>query len=132
MITQLEQWFLDSETMPLPEKVQLLHTLKGFRAQASDVINKLERLISEELPTRECEIAGFRVERRNKAKRAWDNHALLHAIAKDCTPTELPERLLELAAISYWRVGGLQALGLDADDFSDKGKFQPSIHLEAI
>lgn len=43
------------------------------------------------------------------------------------TPTEMVQKLLDYAAVSYWRVGKLGELGINPDNYCEQGEYKTSI-----
>jgi hypothetical protein len=51
-------------------------------------------------------------------RNAWDHEALTRKVAAAIhQPVEVVERILQIAHVDYWRLGELQALDIDPDEY---------------
>lgn len=86
--------------------------------------------------------SGATVEKKGAADRKkWDHEKLAATVAERLsemsvdmdtgervmTPTQMVQKLLEYAAVSYWRVGKLGELGINPDNYCEQGEYKTSI-----
>lgn len=86
--------------------------------------------------------SGATVEKKGAADRKkWMHSELASAVAerlvemsvdmdtgeRTMTPTQMIQKLLDYAAVSYWRVGKLGELGINPDSYCEQGEYKTSI-----
>lgn len=118
---------------------QLLHAMLGLRAIKADLdtlLREVENDVTRLLPEKKMAIDNVgQVERRTSITRKWESESLLTSILKetltDKETGELSPQILArvdavlkaalpLTASLGWRVTGLQAIGIDPDEYCDK------------
>lgn len=86
--------------------------------------------------------SGVTIEKKSGADRKkWEHGKLASAVAerlsdmsidmdtgeRTMTATQMVEKLLDYAAVSYWRVGKLGELGINPDSYCEQGDYKTSI-----
>ena len=118
---------------------QLLYAMQGLRSIKADLdtlLREVENDVARLLPEKKMVIDDIgQIERKTSISRKWESENLLTSILKetltDKETGELSPQLLArvdsvlkaalpLTASLGWRVTGLQALGIDPDDYCDK------------
>lgn len=118
---------------------QLLYAMQGLRAIKADLdtlLREVENDVARLLPEKKMAIDDIgQVERKTTINRKWESGNLLVALLKatlvdpetgELSPQTLArveavlKEALPLTASLGWRVTGLQALGINPDDYCDK------------
>ena len=87
-------------------------------------------------------MSGATIEKKTGADRKkWEHSKLASAVAerlsdmsvdmdtgeRTMSPTQMVEKLLDYAAVSYWRVGKLGEIGINPDSYCEQGDYKTSI-----
>lgn len=128
------------------EACEILVRLSELKAATSVIYDTMAKTVvdmfKEEdvvpLPT------GHAIERRwSKSRKGW-RHKELAPIIVDrvermavnmdtgeimLTPRQMMERMFDFVQPSYWRVGALQEIGINADDYCEAGESTPSLSI---
>ena len=127
---------------------QLLFAMQGLKAIKGDLdtlLREVENDIARLLPEKKMVIENIgQVERKTTISRKWESGELLTALLKatlvDPDTGELSQQVLArveavlkealpLTASLGWRVTGLQALGVDPDEYCDKTFGRQTINI---
>lgn len=127
---------------------QLLYAMMGLKAIKGDLdtlLREVENDIARLLPEKKMVIENIgQVERKTTITRKWESGELLTALLKatlvDPDTGELSQQVLArveavlkealpLTASLGWRVTGLQALGVDPDEYCDKTFGRQTINI---
>lgn len=127
---------------------QLLYAMQGLKAIKGDLdtlLREVENDIARLLPEKKMVIDNIgQVERKTSIARKWESEELLNDILntalvdKDTGEVniqlvsrarEILKAALPLTASLGWRVTGLQSLGLDPDEYSDKTYGRQTIQI---
>jgi hypothetical protein len=107
-----------------------------------DMVNKVTEMLQEETIVNLGD--GYIVEKKwSKARKGWQHKDLASVVASRIeqmsidldtgevmlTPRQMAEKMLEFMQPSYWRVGPLESIGLNADDYCEAGDSTPSIRI---
>lgn len=113
-----------------------VHAVKGF---VGELFNEVQALVSERVGFlgEPVQVDGASVEiKAGEARKTWDHGGLAAEVSRRLvdsnvdletgevllSPRELVERAFRFAGVSYWRVGELKKLNIDADDFCEVGE----------
>jgi hypothetical protein len=118
---------------------QLLYAMQGLRAIKADLdtlLREVENDVARLLPEKKMAIDNIgQVERRTSITRKWESESLLTSILKETltdkeTGELSPQVLARVDAVLKaalpltgslgWRITGLQAIGIDPDEYCDK------------
>ena len=121
--------------------------LNSFKGQLSLIVKQMESLLIERMSDVEAvpvSSGDMLVKEWSKNRKAWQHKDLAKAVAdriqslaidmdtgeKTMSTGEMIEALLEYVQPSYWRVGALQKIGLNADSYCESGDSEPKIKIE--
>jgi hypothetical protein len=131
----------ESEMVMLGDAVIGMHNLKSDMSLVYDnacklMVEKMGDIPEINLP------GGHKVEKKSGADRkAWDHAGLARNVASRIndmaidmdtgeialTPQDMMMKMLEFAAVSYWRVKELSKIGISADDFCEVSEGKTNI-----
>lgn len=122
-------------------------TMASLKAQLGVVMQSLESSLIERMTDKEAvslESGAVLVKDWSKSRKSWQHKDLVSAVAdriqqmaidmdtgeRTMTTGQMIEALLEYVQPSYWRVGALSSIGLNADAFCEASDPQPKIRIE--
>lgn len=132
---------------PLADISETYFQLNSFKGQLSLIVKQMESLLIERMADVEAvsvSSGDMLVKEWGKNRKAWQHKELAKVVAdriqslaidmdtgeKTMTTGEMIEALLEYVQPSYWRVGALQKIGLNADSYCESGDSEPKIKIE--
>lgn len=121
--------------------------LDSFKGQLSIIIKSLESILIEKMADKEAislDSGAILVKEWSKSRKAWQHKDLASAVAerietmaidmdtgeRTMTTSEMIQAILDYVQPSYWRVGALSNIGLNADSFCEASDPQPKIRIE--
>ena len=121
--------------------------LDSFKGQLSIIIKSLESILIEKMVDKEAislDSGAMLVKEWSKSRKAWQHKDLASAVAerietmaidmdtgeRTMTTSEMIQAILDYVQPSYWRVGALSNIGLNADAFCEASDPQPKIRIE--
>lgn len=122
----------------------LLQTLRELRQMVASVESFTETDLVHRLPYGKSRVPGFIVEvRGGKDRKTWEDDKLAFAVTRDLTidadgvvdedgrqtVNAVISRILNCAAISYWRTQQLRPLGIDPDEFCEAVKGRKTVAI---
>jgi hypothetical protein len=127
----------------IEDTAQTVLALDAAKREISEMFDQAKTALIEQMgEAPEYVLDGFVFEKRNGAPRkTWDHHTLGEIVAQriidlstDMDTGELTRRpidiaidMLNFAAPSYWRVGELNKIGVNADNYCEVGEPKTSI-----
>lgn len=139
---------LSSESSwPVADIAETYFQLNSFKGQLSLIVKQMETFLIERMTDAEAmsvSSGDMLVKEWSKNRKAWQHKELAKAVAdriqslaidmdtgeKTMSTGEMIEALLEYVQPSYWRVGALQKIGLNADSYCESGDSEPKIKIE--
>ena len=132
---------------PLEDISETFFQVNSFKGQLGIIVKQMESLLiarMTEVEAMPVSSGDMLVKEWSKNRKAWQHKELAKAVAdriqslaidmdtgeKTMSTGEMIEALLEYVQPSYWRVGALQKIGLNADNFCEAGDSEPKIKIE--
>lgn len=121
--------------------------LDGFKGQLSILIKTIESKLIERMVDVEAvstDTGVVVVKEWSKNRKGWNHKELTEVVSeriqlmaidmdtgeRTMTTGQMIQALLDYLQPSYWRVGALSSIGLNADAFCEAGEPQPKIRIE--
>lgn len=130
-----------ADTQSLCEALSDVHLIKGDISMIYDLCSKKAVGLLGSIP--EVTLAdGTKVEKRGGSDRKkWDHESIAKNVASRLsdmaidmetgevvmTPQDMVVKVLDYAAVSYWRIKELSKIGISADNFCEVTESEPSI-----
>jgi hypothetical protein len=131
------------KTGEIDDAAEALIALDGVKREIAEMFDQTKNTIIELMgDAPEHEVSGFVLEKKNGSPRkSWDHHTLGEVVAQRLIdmatdmdtgelvrrPIEIALEMLAFAAPSYWRVGELNKIGVNADNYCEVGEPKASI-----
>lgn len=132
---------------PLEDVSETYFQLNSFKGQIALLVKQMESFLISRMSEVEAvsvSSGDMLVKEWSKSRKAWQHKDLAKAVAqriqslafdmdtgeKTMDTGEMIEALLDYVQPSYWRVGALQKIGLNADNFCESGDSEPKIKIE--
>lgn len=132
---------------PLEDISETYFQVNSFKGQLAIIVKQMENLLIERMTDVEAmpvSNGDMLVKEWSKNRKAWQHKDLAKAVAqriqtlaidmdtgeRTMTVGDMIEALLDYVQPSYWRVGALQKIGLNADSFCEAGDSEPKIKIE--
>jgi hypothetical protein len=144
-IMELEQAFRENfssaDAQTICEAISDVHLIKGDISSVYEYLSKMTVDSLGQIP--EVTLSdGTKVEKRaGSDRKKWDHEGIAKNVASrlgdmaidmetgevTMTPQDMVTKLLDYAAVSYWRVKELSKIGISADNFCEVTESEPSI-----
>jgi len=126
------------------EMMQLASDAHLVKSYATELFNELQSMLTEKigsLPT-PVTVDGATVEiKSGSARKTWDHKALMNEVSRrivdksvdmetgeiTMSSQEMIQHAMEYMGVSYWKVGNLKDLHIDADDYCEVGEPKKSL-----
>lgn len=119
--------------------VLMLHSLRLARQTLQVCEAAIEKAITSSAPREPQEIPGVGTMqvRKGSTRKAWDHDGLAKAVISTRLaatgevpdPFEVRDWITEAASFSYWRVGILRELGIDASDYCESTPGRATVQI---
>jgi|5B_taG_2_1085324.scaffolds.fasta_scaffold00688_9 hypothetical protein len=131
----------DDELVDLFQSLADLHLLKNrITGTYSDIQTQLAEFVGHTAEPILCEGASIEI-KSGAPRKSWDHDSLKKDVAQRIyessvdietgevkkTSREMMEEILKYGAVSYWRVGELKKLDIDADEYCEVGPSKKSV-----
>lgn len=131
--------FADTE-----ELLQLASDLHLVKTLVSDLFNELQTVVTDHVSSLPAPVSveGATVEiKSGSPRKSWDHSSLISDVSKrivdksvdletgevTMSPREMIEHAIEYMGVSYWKVGKLKELHIDADEYCEVGESKKSL-----
>lgn len=123
--------------------LELLFDLRESRKKLAEIEASVEAIAAQRMSAPKVEWPGFIAERKGGLDRKhWEHDRLAWACIADLTQVDgviddadaalvasVRDRLLNCAAISYWRTGQVKQLGIDPNDYCETTKGRRTVQV---
>lgn len=133
--------FVSADPQVMCEAISDVHLIKGDISATFEYLSKIAVDSLGQIP--EVTLAdGTKVEKRaGSDRKKWDHEGIAKNVASrlsdmaidmetgevTMTPQDMVTKLLDYAAVSYWRVKELSKIGISADNFCEVTESEPNI-----
>lgn len=143
-LRQKQEWTVE-------EACEVYSRILNFKAQLSALINDQENYLIDFMETHNVEVvlleSGESLSKEMpRGRKGWQHKDLARAVAeriqviaidldtgeRTMTTGEMIESVLEYVQPSYWRVGALANIGLNADSFCEVGNPEPKLSIRKV
>lgn len=141
----------NKQTWTVEEACEMYSVLLNFKSQLATLINDQENYLIDFMDRHGVEVVMLEsgeslTKEMPKGRKGWQHKDLAHAVAqriesmsidmdtgeRTMSVGEMIEQLLEYVQPSYWRVGALSSIGLNADSYCQVGDPQPKISVRRM
>jgi hypothetical protein len=136
-----------NEDWDLSEIAETYFRLNSYKAELAVVVRQMETYLLEKMSETEAvsvSSGDMIVKEWSKNRKSWQHKQLAEIVSEriersavdmdtgevTMSTSEMIQALLEYVQPSYWRVGALSNIGVNADDYCQSGDSEPKIRIE--